>query len=176
MRHVSYGGEGVTRPTNMKESCLTYEWVMSHIWTSMSHIWMSHVSYEWMSHVHSCKTVRAGSFTRETWLPHMWDTTHWYGRHDAFTCETWLTHMWDMTHPYVQATVQQLAEKVCVLKAIDVNLQVCIYRHRSLFICVDMTHSYERYDSFICVTWLVHMCGMADKFWKSTMSFYVNVP
>ena len=130
--------------------------------------------------------MRYDSFIRETCLIHMWDTTRWYGRHDSIICETWLDHMWDMTHSpaqptsficetrlsytwdttrwYVQATVQRLAEKACVLKAIDVNLQVCIYSNRSLFICVDMTHSYLWHDSFICVTWLIHMCDMTPSY------------
>ena len=28
----------------------------------------------------------------------------------------------------------------------------------------DMTHSYERHDSFICVTWLIHMCDMTHSY------------
>ena len=49
------------------------------------------------------------------------------------------------------------------------------------FICVtwlihmcDMTHSYVWHDSFICVTWLIHMCDMTHSYvWHDSFTCYV---
>ena len=106
-----------------KESCHTFEWVMSHVWMShvkrvneschtykwvMSHIWMSHVTHmneschthEWVkSHIwmsHSCLMNIC-----VVWLVQMCDMTHSYVWHDSFICVTWLIHTCDMTHSYV---------------------------------------------------------------------------
>jgi len=38
-------GELTSDNPRLKESCRTYEWVMSHIWMSLSHMWMSHVTH-----------------------------------------------------------------------------------------------------------------------------------
>ena len=121
MSHVSH----------MNESCLTYEWVMSHIWIQafhrrltyewvMSHIWMSHVSH--MNK--SCRTLECQ--TSNMWMSHV-------------------AHMNESFHTYEYMCP-------CHVGLIETN------KRRLGRGILDMTHSYVWHDSFICVTWLIHLC------------------
>jgi len=132
----------------------------------MSHIWMSHVTYEWvMSHMsEACRiwirtppqwhfkllasemwhdsiiSDMARSYV--TWLIRMW--------HDWFICATWLNHIWHGS--FVSGITDS-------------------YVRYDSFICAtwlvpmcDMTQSYVRHDSFISATWLISMCDMTRSY------------
>jgi len=72
----------VSHVTHMKESCHTYEWVMSHIW-------MSHVSHIWMSHVTHMSESRD---TYEYVLCHIWmcHVSHIWMCHES---RIWICHV-----------------------------------------------------------------------------------
>jgi len=122
-----------------------------------------------MTHSH----VWHDSFTCVTWLVHAWDITHIHVWHDSFTCVTWLTHMRDMSHAYVWRDscrcVTWLVHVCDVTRLCNITLfnkELPHARHDSCT-CVtcltrvrDMTHVYEWRDSFICVTWQVHVCDV----------------
>jgi len=78
--------------THMNESCHTHEWVMSHMQVEgsdgelirhkivMLHIWMSHVTYDWvMSHVwHADERVRVSVAHIHDHITHMNESCHSY--------------------------------------------------------------------------------------------------
>jgi len=73
------------------QSCLTYDWVMSHIWINLSHIWMtmSHISTQvtshvWMSHV---------SHMNQSCLTHRWVTSHTSRHIHESWCQVVLNHV-----------------------------------------------------------------------------------
>jgi len=80
------------------------------------------------------------------WL--MCDMTHLHVWRDSFT---WLVHMCDMTHLHEQP----VGESVGAVWWHD----SCGTCHTRCLVC-DMTHSHVWHDSFMCVTWLIHMCDM----------------
>jgi len=135
-------------------------------------------------HVFVCVTCsftrQADSFICVTWLIHMCDMTHSCVRHDSFKCMQMcdLTHsnvchdsfhsvMCDMTH---SNTVHIFVFLYVWHHSPTVRLKsfICVTRHR--YVC-DMTHPYVTcrshvrdvthtlawHDSFICVTWLIHI-------------------
>ena len=157
MSHVSH----------MNESCLTYEWVMSHT-VSISQRQSAARHYS-----------RGIGQTLQTPTPRTLDELAWgspsYVRHDSFICETWLIHTRDMVHSYVKALCVRHDSFVCqiwffhCLHAWDVTRWYV--RHDSfireawLIHTWDMTHSYVRHDAFIwesfmCETWLIHVWDM----------------
>jgi len=71
-------------------SHVTYGWVMSHIWMSLS-------TYVTMK----CTQV-AG-----TWLIHMWNTTHSL-RLDTSICETWLVYMWHVIYTWAPSPLPRV--------------------------------------------------------------------
>jgi len=113
----------------------------------MTHSYVQHVSssralchtYEWKTHVYiqiaSTHTVTRAAFNgvskplNHTCKPfnHTSHTTH-----VAFTCAVWLIRMWDMKDSHV--------------------LHTCVSESFPCAQCVDLTHSYVRHDSFLCVT------------------------
>ena len=113
---------------------------------------MSHVTYEfnymnesyiWMSHV---TDVILHAFDDGcTWLIHMW--------HDSFICDVariwWLvaTLSYVMLHAY---------DDVATLSYVLLRVVLLLANSRTS----DMTHSQVWHDSFLCVTWLIHMCDV----------------
>ena len=112
----------------------------------------------------------------------MWCRTHVYVWHDTFLCVTWLIHMCAMTCAYVWhdacicltwhiytcgVTSWYVWHAVCYILPYN-----CITLHHAATathvymlhitdrwdVC-RMTRSYVWHDSFICVTWLMHMCN-----------------
>ena len=118
--HVEFG-KGLSDVIVWNESCHTYEWVMSHIWTShvthmsesnhihtrvLSHLWMSPVThmnescytYEWdMSHIWMSQVthIHQSCHTYEWVMSHIWMS------HATHMNETCHTYEWDMSHTYM---------------------------------------------------------------------------
>jgi len=161
--------------THMNTSCHTYEWVISHMW-------MSHVTHMNES-CHAWAGVNDGvdqqalelQFVREhakeaskVCFIRMCDTTHWYVWHDSFICVTWLIS-WhdsfmcvDMTH--VCLCTNALMMPLRCIPCVYVTCLIHVVRYDA-FICVtwlihmcDRSHWYVGHDSFMCVAWLIHMC------------------
>jgi len=96
--------------------------------------------------------IEPGLFICEIWLVKMCDTTRYYVGHDSVICVTWLIHMCDMSHSYVWRALF-----VCVL-----HIYVCfiyVWEH-VLVVNADLTAAQVGHDSFICVTWFIHMYDM----------------
>jgi len=74
---------------------------------------------------------------------------HSYVWRDLFIHATWLIHMCDMTHSHLTWSNQ-------VINTFTLIPHYC----RGSIHMWDMTHSYVWHDSFIYVTWLIHMCDM----------------
>ena len=120
-----------------KEPCRAYHSVMSHTHRGvMSHIRMSHVSAESIGrrHAHS-----------QQWS--------W---HDSFICMTWLI---SQTQRVMSPQSLSAGDMVTVSNYRDMTQITNSTSHVFNRVC-DMTHSYVWHDSFICVTWLIHMCDM----------------
>jgi len=87
-------------------------------------------------------------------ITHTWDMTHPHVWHDTShgstidgLCMCCVTHIWDMTHPHVwHDTLHDSSSHGLRMRCVP-YIYVCIY-------------IYVRHDSFMCVVWLVHMCGM----------------
>jgi len=110
-----------------------------------------------------------------TWLIYV--MTYSYVWHDAFICMTWLIHVMmyscvkhvcDMAHSYVwhphscawhphsYVWHDSFIYEACMCVCVCVCVCVCaprVDRHATILICV-------WHDSFVCVTWLIHMCDM----------------
>jgi len=151
--------------THTIESCLTYDWVMSHIWMSVSPIRMSHVTHEWvMSHI---------------WLSHV--------THKIESCHTYewvmshirlnhVTHMTESCHTYDEVRLSHIAQisKMPAIPALWLDSFICVTW--PIHMC-DMTNSYVWHDSFICVTWLIHMCDMTHSYMiESCRTDFQNAP
>jgi len=98
------------------------------------HIWISHDLR---------MNVSCASFTCATWFIHSYM---------SFTCATWFIYMWHI--------------HTCVMTYSYVHNDVCELCVKWLYICDIYVHlSHVRHDSFICDTfirmsWLIHMCTM----------------
>jgi len=118
--------------THMNELGHTYTWVMSHVW-------MSHVTrmYE------SCLAYVTHMWTHMNGLGH---TYKWVMPH------VWMPHM-SMRYVYVWHTYMC---DICETWLIQ-------WMRRDRGLMCDMTHSHVWHvwhDSFICVTWVIHMFDM----------------
>ena len=119
-----------------------------------------------------CVTLRCCG----TWLIYMWDMTHLCVGHDPFICGTWLIRAMDRAVLYTWHD-----SSICVQSLIFVFGDIFIHECDMHFKCdrsfppplichvQDMCamayvyelddQSYVWRDSFICVTWLIHVCG-----------------
>jgi len=141
--------------------------------------------YVWHAFIHD-------TFIRVTWRIHTWHihmcdmthsyrthsyVTHSYVRHDAFICVTWRIHMCDMTHSYVWHDSfiykhDSFRRPVWIRRSLLQNIVsfIGLFRKSSvqdLFMCLAScmnSHSYMWHDSFIYVTWLIHICNMTHSY------------
>jgi len=139
-----------------------------------------------MTHARVCHD----SYTIVPWLIHTGNMAPSYVWHDSIKCVTWLIHMCDTTLSYVRHdsfmstlityatrhcnTLQHAATRCNTLQHAvspgrDLGSTLITFRSRLFLkrrpaslsaITWDMTHSYVWHDSFICVTWLIHMCDV----------------
>jgi len=99
---------------------------------------------------------------------------------DSFICVTWLIHMGDMTHPYYSFIWSGIATAAATGYMCDMTHWYV--RHDSLRWLIYMFgRRYRRshclhvwHDSFICVTWLIHMCDMTH--WCVWHYWFIWVP
>ena len=75
------------------------------------------------------------------------DVTHSHTCRDWFMCVTWLIHMCNVTQLYVWYDCATWLIHMC-----DVTHPIA-----QVTLMCNVTHSYVWRDSFICVTWLIHM-------------------
>ena len=142
-------------PSCVRHDSFTCETWLLHMW-DMTRSYVRHDSFiceTWLlrmwdmtlAHVQIAIQIICG-----TWLLHVWDMTPSCLRHDCSTCETWLLHMWDMTPSCVENMTPS-----CV------RHRSCIYANCNSDHLWDITLLYVKHDSFMCGTWLIHMCDMA---------------
>ena len=165
----------------------THTHTNTHTHTHMTHPYMRHDSFicvTWLIHMcavtHTCDTTHTHNqaslmFSSVTWLIHTRDMTHSYEWHDSFIWVTWLIHMCDMTHScewhdsFIRVTwlihmravthmcdMTQLTTRPALGSSSSTNKDVPVCDMTYLY--GDMTHSDMWHDSFIHVTWLIHMC------------------
>jgi len=164
--------------THMNESCHTYERVMPHIWTShathmnaschtyesvMSHIYERVMPHIWMGHV---TYMNKSCHTYEGVMSHIWMSvgswqpqTHAYIIHECHASK-WQS-MWCIKVMYQCHVSKWSINVVCVY-------QCHVWKWCGVWKChVSKWYIYVIYtyipppkmwhDSFVCVTWLIHM-------------------
>jgi len=162
---------------NMNESCHIYEWVMSHVW--MSHVTRMNEfchTYEWvilriwMSNVtHMNESCHFTRMNHVTYMNESCHTYEWVMSHMNESCHTyeWVTsHIWmsHVTHikcVALQHTTTPHTKASCHTYE---GVMSHIWRRRVTHMKASC-HTYERvtsleHASFMCVTWLIHMCAM----------------
>jgi len=134
------------------ESCHTFVWIMSPArWSVKSHVWLSH------THCHALQNIA----TRCNTLQHrcVWALLHKAApnlQRTATHCNTLqhtATHcmQWCSTGALERCTTWLRC--TCSSSRSGDDNSNCVMTHSTC----DMTHSYMRYDSLICVTW-THSC------------------
>jgi len=112
----------------------------------------SHVRIDSFTHVtwliHTCDVIH---FSCVMWLNHVCDITHPYAWHDSVIYAKWLIHMCDMTYQYVWYD-----SFICVAWLHPYDMTRSFVWHE-LFLC-GVTYSYVWYDSCICAAWLPTVC------------------
>jgi len=122
---------------------------------------------------------------------HMWHDSFVDVCHDSFTyvtwlvrrCVSWLIHICDMTraecymthanarqqliciYPQKRQTIPQrrrIRVQSCYSTRTDCHIHMCDMTH--VVPMCDMTYSYEWYDPFMCVPWLIHMFDMTHSY------------
>jgi len=115
------------------------------------------------------------SFVCVAWLIHMCHMTHSYVWYDSFICVAWLIHMRNMTHSYSASRSPNRPPFTCdmtpsyvqhdsIILFIEEPQQPTLFeirRHESS----SSTSLHKRvtwlvHDSFVYVTWLIHVCVM----------------
>jgi len=115
------------------------------------------------------------SFIYGTWRIPIRDMTHSYTWHDSFIYVTWRIPIRDMTHSYTWHDP---------LRAWDMTHSY-VWKVDVLWseLPVDDSTFYVRHDSFIYVTWLIHICDMTHSYmgrdslrvWDMTHSYVWKV-
>jgi len=129
-------------------------WVMTHSWV-------------WMKYLVTCGTCLID--TPETWLKylHESESSRSISSH-FFFCEV-SSYMWFVTNSYVWMKCPVIYWRwlidTCELWLEYLHESKYLHEPKfsrsSLLSVGDTTHLYVRHDSFLCETWLMHMCDMA---------------
>jgi len=107
------------------------------------------------------------SFTYVAWLIHICDMTHSHMWHDLFIYATWLIHMCHMTHSHMwHDWFIYVTWLICVawlLSSATWLIHLCVAWGVlcGVLSAIWIIHILC-YDSYICVTWLSHLCDMTD--------------
>ena len=143
-----------------------------------------------MNAMTSCPLCLGPTCCSEHPVTHMCDMTHSRVCQDSFMCVTWIIHMCDMTHVYVRNDVMSsFPSSTCYRDSLrlvgSLKLQVSFAKEpyktddilqkrpivlRSLLIVATpyrdspVIHVCDMRDSFICVTWHIHMCDMTRSY------------
>ena len=128
----------------MNESCLTYEWVMSHVW-------MSHVTHEWVtSHMNESR------HTYEWVMSHIWKSHVTHMNESRHTCECVMSHIWmshvthvnESCHTYDRVSTLFVCEfawcdiphsDMCVCIQLCVGVYRCVYVYAGIAVWVRAT-------------------------------------
>ena len=121
------------------------------------------------------------------WPIYMCDMTHLYVWYDLFMCVKWLIYKCDTTHVYTLKVGPSLSATTMIfLTIVWVTWLICIFDMTLLYVWRDslicsyngllaantitflmigwvkqlLYFIYILRDSFICVTWLIHMCDV----------------
>ena len=167
--------------THMNKSCHTYECIMSHAWrhtyrinivschtlhqSCHSHEWIfPHINHIWMCHVTHDEWNRTIYLTNN-------ESCH---RHESVTSPSWMNRI---THTGWRRPIGRLNLQIIFRKRATnywALLRKMTYKNKASYgsslPCMDQTwmhrvtcHMSNRthtfwHDSFICVTWLIHVC------------------
>ena len=151
----------------------------------MAHIWMQHDS---LTLTHSCVIYSPTGGVSTAWpmthlsIHHVNESCHTYERVDMN--ESCHTYEWDAGHTYEwvmphmwrrlghwggrhhvthDSSEQESCEWVMSYSYVCHDSFMCV---TWLIHMCDMTHSCVWHDSFICVTWLIHVCDMTHSYMK----------
>ena len=134
------------------DSFIRVTWLMHMCDMTHSYVWHdSFICVTWLT-----LTIRQGPrwFIVVLYVTHLQLTcamTHSYVPHDSFIRVPWLIYMCDMTLAYVWHGFILTIWRDPPWLIVELHVT-------HLQLTCAMTHSYDWIDSFICVTWLIHMC------------------
>jgi len=77
----------------------------------------------------------------------------------SYMCDMTYSYMCDMTYSYVKRSTWTIPMCATWLIIFSRRVTALVLRRVPL-----MSHSYVWHDSFICVTWLIHMCDMTHSY------------
>jgi len=159
--HVQHSTMWMSHVKQMKDSCQTYEWVMSHTYSSIDGrcTQRSHVAY--MNE--SCHTYK-------------WALSHMWMSHDTRTNESWHSYEWVMSHVYSRINRRWPERRSRAHRREGTMSHIHSYVWHDLSICVAhscVTHSYTWHGSFTCmiVVMYVHVCDMTIHMCDMTHSY-----
>jgi len=128
----------------MHESRHTYRWTTAHIrnrhvmnMITPCHTYGQVVSHVWMSH---------DTHMNESWRTYEWVMAHIWMSHGAPMNESWHTWEWVTAHIWVRHVT-------CTNESWHTRAWIS-----------SQIGKYVWHDSFICVTWLIHMCDMTHSY------------
>ena len=136
------------------ESCLMYEWVMSH--TRTSHV--NHICVTWQIQISKVVFDIGWVMSHIRWLMSHTRRTHSYVWHGSLICETRPIHMCDMTHSYVWHDPKYVWHDSFVCATCEFICVTWLIHMRDMWVHMcNMTDSYVRLDT----------CVWRDDSWSS---------
>jgi len=148
-------------------------WLFGRRGTTRSHVWY-HLSYVW-HHL----------FLRVTWFVHMCGMTCSCVWHDLHVCVISLNHTCGMTYSYIwndsficdmTHSPENFAQLACLMHTCDETHSNVWYGCMRAFCANHATHLCVEYDTFLSVTWRIHMCDMTHSCVWNEAFLYVTWP
>jgi len=140
---------------HMDESCPKYEWVVSHIWRVLSHIWISHVphmrvmSQIWMSHKPQINvSYMNASYLTYEWVIYKWVVSHLWTSHFAQDFKMWAERLLAILRSLPMACFWWCVLHIFIYIYIYIYIStyICIYIHIYVYVCINIDMI------FICVS------------------------